>query len=378
MRLVSPSNRHSTTVSVSSTDLKLLHAYYGIMVNGNSQQDLIQPVILSGGNGTRLWPRSRADLPKPFLPLIGERTLFQRALDRVSNSSVFAKPMVVAGAAHAEHVDAQAADHKMIVEPCGKNTAPAIALAASMVPPGTILLVCPSDHYIADVPAFLAGVKKAAVLAREGLLVSFGVEPTRPETGYGYIQRGEAVGAGNRVARFVEKPDAVTAGEFIADGGFVWNAGIFIFRAGALLDELRRHRPEMAAQIAASVKAGREEAGQFYPDAESFDAITGESIDYAVMEHTTQAAVVAADMGWSDIGDWNALMAARRGSADGNVVSGKADLAGCSGVMVDSDGPRVSVVGLDDVIVVVDKGEVLVISRDAAQMVGKLPGAIEQ
>lgn len=349
-----------------------------IMVNVHEQQGLIQPVILSGGSGTRLWPRSRHDLPKPFLPLVGDRTLFQLALDRVADPVAFAPPLVVTGAAHADYVDEQAQGHTLIVEPCGKNTAPAIALAAARVAPDTILLVCPSDHFIADVAAFRAGIEQAVALAREGLLVSFGVEPTRPETGYGYIQRGEALHDGHRVARFVEKPDRERARAFIADGGFVWNAGIFIFRAGTLLAELETHRPDMAALITEAVSNGRTEAGRFYPAAEPFAAITGESIDYAVMENTQQAAVVAADMGWSDIGDWNALMAARDADAAGNVVRGPADIVGGSGVMVDSDGPRVSVVGLDDVIVVVDKGEVLVIARDAAQAVGKLPGASAQ
>lgn len=335
----------------------------------------IQPVILCGGSGTRLWPRSRRAMPKPFLPLLGARTLFQQALDRVSGHERFAAPMIVAGEAHAPHIASQAGEHVLVIEPMARNTAPAIALAAGRVPPDTIMLVCPSDHHIADQAAFLAGVERGAALAEEGHLVAFGIEPDRPETGYGYIERGEELPGGHRVARFVEKPNLENARRFVADGGFVWNGGIFLFRAGSFLEELRRYRSAMAEAVEAAIVQGSMEGHCFYPAVEPFAAIKGESIDYAVMENTDHAAVVAAEMGWSDIGDWNALMAARGTDGEGNAVQGPADLLDAHGVMVDSDGPRVSVVGLDDVIVVVDGNEVLVLSRDAAQAVGRLPGA---
>ena len=338
----------------------------------------VYPIILCGGSGTRLWPRSRRSKPKPFLPLLGERTLFQQALDRVSDPELFEAPIVVAGEAHTAFIAEQAGNHRIIVEPAAKNTAPAIALAAEMLPRDAIMLVCPSDHHIADEAAFLDGVRAAAGLAHDGFLVSFGIAPTRPATGYGYIERGEELAVGHRISRFVEKPDLARAEQFLADGGFVWNGGIFAFPAGGLLDELARHRPDMAHAVTQSVADGNWTGARFDPVAARFGAIAGESIDFAVMENTDRAAVVSADIGWSDIGDWNALMEARQGDPDGNVLFGRAEALGCTGVMVDTDGPRVSVAGLENVIVVVDGDDILVVSRDHAQEVGKLDGAKNQ
>lgn len=340
---------------------------------------MIHPIILSGGSGTRLWPRSRRSHPKPFLPLLGERTLFQQALDRTSDADLFAQPMIVAGEAHTRFITEQAGQHRLVVEPAAKNTAPAIALAASLLPCEAIMLVCPSDHYIADEQAFLTGARKAASLAADGNLVSFGIAPDRPATGYGYIKLGEGLGDGHRIDRFVEKPDLERAREFLASGDYVWNGGIFAFQAGTFLDELAKHRPEMAKAVAAAVVHGSWTDDRFDPDAGHFGAIAGESVDYAVMENTAQAAVVAADMGWSDIGDWNALFEARAAQDGGeNVVSGPAEIKSAKCVMIDTDGPRVSLVGFDNAIVVVDGDEILVLNRDYAQEVGKLEGATNQ
>lgn len=339
---------------------------------------VIHPVILCGGSGTRLWPRSRPARPKPFLGLLGARTLFERSLDRVSDTARFAQPIVVAGKAHVAAIVEQTAmveGARLLVEPEARNTAPAIALAAHSLAPEDIMLVCPSDHHIADQTAFLAGVERAARLARKDWLVAFGIAPTEPATGYGYIRLGEAVDGGHRVDRFVEKPDLATARAFLAAGDHVWNGGIFCMRAGSYLEELARHRPAMAASVHEAM-AGAEIAGsQCHPQARSFAAITGESIDYAVMENTDRAAVVSADMGWSDIGSWDAVLATRSRDADGNSITGRADLIDCRNVLVESDGPRVSAIGLEDVVVVVDGDEVLVTTRAGAQAVGKLPGA---
>ena len=342
---------------------------------------VIHPVILCGGSGTRLWPRSRKARPKPFLPLLGQRTLFQQSLDRAADPMRFAPPTIVAGSAHCAAIEEQAEQRegaKLIVEPAAKNTAPAIALAAHSLPPEAIMLVCPSDHHIANVQAFCAGVEDAASLAAQDNMVAFGIEPNGPETGYGYIRKGAPLGPGNRVDRFVEKPDLATAEQLLATGEYVWNGGIFAFRAGAYLSELAQHRPAMAAHAADAWQRATRQGWQIHPDADAFAAIDGESVDYAVMENTAQAAVVAADMGWSDIGNWDALMIARLADEMGNRVSGQADLIDCRNVMVDSDRLRVSVVGLEDVIVVVDGDEVLVTSRAGAQKVGKLPGAAQQ
>ena len=341
----------------------------------------IVPVILCGGSGTRLWPKSRADKPKPFLPLVGEETLFEATLARCSGGDRFAAPVVVTGARHLAHVEAQLGDRdaEVIVEPCARNTAAAIALAALRLPEDAVMLVCPSDHHIADAEAFAAAACSAAALARGGMLVALGIRATAPETGYGYIRQGDPLGGdGHRIARFVEKPDLATAESFLAQGGYHWNGGIFAFTAGNFLAELEAHRPAIAAAAREAVAHGRREGRRFHPDDASFARIESESVDYAVMENTRRAAMVAADMGWSDIGNWQALHAALDRDAAGNAARGPAELVDCANVLVSSDGPRVSVIGASDLIVVVDGDEVLVTTAQGAQKVGKLSGAANQ
>lgn len=340
----------------------------------------ITPVILCGGGGTRLWPRSCAAHPKPFLPLIGERTLFEAALARCCGAEGFAAPLIVAGSAHLALIEAQSeGTSNVIVEPSARNTAAAIALAALRVPEDAILLICPSDHHIADVAAFRAAAVKAAALAADDWLVSFGIEATAPETGFGYLERGDPIGdLGFRTARFIEKPDRARAEGFVASGKHAWNGGIFAFRAGAYLAELGRYRPDIAAAVRAAVADGRTDGARFHPAAAPFDAIKGDSVDYAIMEKTDRAAMVPVDMGWSDIGNWDALHAALPCDASGNAVRGTAELVDCHNVLVDSDGPRVSAIGLDDIIIVVNGEDVLVTTRAGAQKVGKLTGALRQ
>lgn len=345
--------------------------------------DQIIPVVLCGGSGTRLWPRSRKVMPKPFLPLVGDSTLFEATVLRCPAEAGFGAPIVVTGAAHLGHVEAQLPDparSTVIVEPEGKNTAAAIALAALRLPEDAVMLVCPSDHHIGDPASFQAAAREAAALARGGWLVSFGIAATAPETGFGYLKRGDAIpgSGGFAVAQFVEKPDLERAIGFLADGGYAWNGGIFAFRAGTFLDELASHRPVLAEAVRAAVEQGREDGTRFYPDAAAFARIEGESVDYAVMENTARAAMVPAAMAWSDIGSWQALHDAQDQDAAGNAVRGPAELVDCAHVFVDSDGPHVSVIGARDLIVVVDKGNVLVCTHDGAQKVGKLSGAVNQ
>jgi len=344
----------------------------------------IHPIILCGGSGTRLWPVSRKTKPKPFLPLLGDETLFEQTVRRVTEDGRFAPPLVVAGADHTAFIEERlnlAKGARLVIEPAAKNTAPAIALAATLLPEDAIMLVCPSDHHIADTAAFHAAALAAADLAAEDYLVALGIEPTRPETGYGYLERGRPLRGGFAIRRFEEKPDIDRAREYSASGEHSWNGGIFAFRAGQFLAELATHRPRMAEQVTMAVAGGREHCGRFHPAAEFFDGIAPESIDYAVMENTARAAMVPVSMGWSDIGNWAALADALEGAsdADGNVTrSGAVHFDDCRGVFAFSDGPRISVVGLEDVCIIVSGDDVLVTTREGAQRVGRLPGATNQ
>ena len=335
----------------------------------------IVPVVLCGGSGTRLWPRSRSAKPKPFIPLLGEQTLYQATLQRCSDRRRFARPLVVIGEKHLEFAKPQAADiapdAQFVVEPMGRNTAPAIALAALALDKDDIMLVCPSDHHIIDRQAFEAAAEAAAELASRDWLVAFGIEATGPETGYGYIRRGEALGGGHHVHSFVEKPDLETALGFLAQGGYAWNGGIFAFRAGHFLSELAKHRPAMAQAATAAFDSRAAGSEDFRPDAELFAAITPESVDYAIMENTDRAAMVDVSMGWSDIGNWDALLHQRKTADDDNVIVGPGEIIGAQGAMIDSDGPHVTLIGADNIVVVVDGEDILVTNRNAVQRVGE-------
>ena len=344
----------------------------------------IVPVILCGGSGTRLWPRSRAAKPKPFLPLVGDNTLFEAALARCPASGGFAAPVVVTGRMHLEHVEAQLGvieGAQVIVEPAARNTAAAIALAAYRLPEDAVMLVCPSDHHIGNADAFAVAACAAADLAEEGWLVSFGIEATAPETGFGYLKRGEAIAENAfRTAQFVEKPDIERAKAFLAEGIYAWNGGIFAFRVKDFIAELEAHRPLIAAGVAEAVAKGSEDGQRFHPNADLFAQVPSDSVDYAVMENTTRAAMVPADMSWSDIGNWHALHEALDRDENGNSSRGvgEVEMVDCRNVLVDSDGPRVSVVGLEDVIVVIDGNDIMITTVSGVQKVGKLSGAVNQ
>jgi mannose-1-phosphate guanylyltransferase len=333
----------------------------------------IVPVILSGGGGTRLWPLSTPIRPKQFLALTDDRTMFQLTLDRVSDANVFAAPIVVANAAHADVVDAQCGNNDAVVllEPCARNTAPAIALAAlAATDPKAVLLVMPSDHIITDVAAFHAATVAALPLVEAGWMVTYGITPTGPETGYGYIQMGEALGGGlQKVARFVEKPDLVRAEAMLAEGNHSWNGGIFLFRADAYLEALAIYAPEMLAAAQKAMAAANREGNRITPDADAFAACPSDSIDYAVMEKAERVAVVPVNMGWSDVGSWDALYDLNTKDAAANAVTGTARLDAATGNLIHADGIRVSIHGLDDLIVVANGREVMIMPRGSSQNV---------
>lgn len=343
----------------------------------------IVPVILSGGSGTRLWPMSRPERPKQLLALTAEETMLQLTARRTGGER-FAAPIVVANARHADQVEEQlaavgAGAATLILEPVGRNTAPAIALAALAAADGaTPLLVMPSDHVIADVEAFQAAVEAALPLVAEGWLATFGIAPDAPETGYGYIRIGEELSAGvHRVARFVEKPDREAAEAMVAEGDHAWNGGIFLFRADAYLMALAEHAPEMLAASRAAMDRARREGSRIYPDADAFAASPADSIDYAVMERADRVAVIPVAMGWSDLGSWDALHTISALDEGGNATRGAVIALDSTNCLVRTDGARVAMVGVSDLIVVASGDDILILPRGRSQEVKALLEAMK-
>lgn len=341
----------------------------------------IIPVILSGGGGTRLWPLSTPEKPKQFLALIGEQTMFQLTLERVRDPAMYAAPVIVTGEKHAtlaeEQLDAiGVSDATLILEPCARNTAPAIALAALLASnPKAVLLVMPSDHVIADVAAFHAATQAALPLVQDGWMATYGIAPTAPETGYGYIRMGEEIGGSVRkVERFVEKPDSATAETMLAEGQHTWNGGIFLFRADIYLGNLAVHAADISAAAQAAMAAPARAGRRILPDAEAFAACPADSIDYAVMEKAHRVAVVPVDMGWSDVGSWDALYNLAAKDSAGNALHGPVRLDAATGNLIHADGIRVSVHGVTDVIVVANGKDVLILPRGTSQKVRDFAG----
>jgi len=320
-------------------------------------------------------------------PIASERSLLQEAILRFTGPA-FASPIIVCNEEHRFIVAQQAravgcANPTIVLEPMGRNTAPAAAVAALIATetdPDALLLVAPSDHLVANIPAFNDAVAKARLAAIKGHLVTFGIAPDTPETGYGYIQSGAGLSeiAGCfAVARFVEKPDLATAQGYLADGGYAWNSGMFLFSARAYLDELSTHRADMDRLCRAAIAQRTQDLDFVRPNAESFTAIKGDSIDYAVMERTKRAAIVPVDMGWNDVGSWTALWDIGTRDADGNVTVGDVLLQDSRGSYVRSDGPLVACVGIDDAIIVATRDAVLVTRRDMAQKVKDIVTALK-
>jgi mannose-1-phosphate guanylyltransferase/mannose-1-phosphate guanylyltransferase/mannose-6-phosphate isomerase len=342
----------------------------------------IVPVILSGGSGTRLWPMSRPEKPKQLLSLTARETMLQLTAAR-AHGDAFAAPIVVANAAHADEVEAQlaavgAAPSALILEPAGRNTAPAIALAALAVGDARPMLVMPSDHVIADPEAFHAAIHAALPLVEQGWLATFGITPDAPEAGYGYIQVGEELAAGvHRVARFVEKPKREVAEAMLAAGDHAWNGGIFLFRADAFLDALATHAPAILDAARAAMTSARRDGARVHPDAAAFAASPSDSIDYAVMEKADRVAVVPVAMGWSDVGSWDALHAISQGDESGNVIEGDVVALDARNCLVRSDGARVAVAGVSDLIVVASGNDILILPRGRSQDVKLLLEAMK-
>ena len=341
----------------------------------------LAPVILCGGSGTRLWPLSRTAAPKPFQAVTGAESLLDTTLRRVAGLADAAPPTIVCAdeqrflAAEALRRAALPADGTVLLEPHPRDTAMAAGAAAHRLPGDALCLLLPADHHIDDPEAFRAAVTAATPIAHAGWLVCFGVPPTAPATGYGYIRRGRVLDENAGVVaaeRFVEKPDAETAAAYLADGGYLWNAGVVLARAGVLRTELAAHAPAiaLAAAEAARFAAADGPFQRLHPD--SYGDAPARSLDHAVMERTDRAAVVAMDAGWTDVGNWRAVHALQDRDTDGNALAGDAVAEQCTGCLLHSEHRLVAAVGLSDVAVVETADAVLVASLAHAQAVGPL------
>lgn len=334
---------------------------------------MVVPVILSGGSGTRLWPVSRTQHPKQLHPLVEERSMVRATIDRVLALADASDPIVVCSAAHrdivASELRAAGCTPRLILEPFGRNTAPAVAFAALASDPEDVLIVVPADHLIPDSASFASATTEAVALARQQRLVTFGVIPTHPETGYGYIRTGDRLtGTAYELQEFVEKPDLKTANDYVDSGKYLWNSGMFALCSDVYLDQLARHAPKIALAVNETWASTRHEAdGSIVLDATAFEKCPSKSIDYAVMEHTTRGAVVPLDAGWSDIGSWNAVWEVTAKDSLGTAAVGDVRVTDVRNSYVRSDGPLVAVAGVSDIVIVATDDAVLVVPRAQPQ-----------
>jgi mannose-1-phosphate guanylyltransferase/mannose-1-phosphate guanylyltransferase/mannose-6-phosphate isomerase len=330
----------------------------------------VVPVILSGGAGTRLWPLSRRARPKQMLDLAGQGPMLAQTAERVTDASLFAPPLVVAGKDQAAAIAAVLPRAELILEPVARNTAPAIALAALSVDKEDVLLILPSDHLVADPERFRDAVRRAWPWAADGWIVTFGMKPERAETGYGYIERGAGLDEGiHHAVRFVEKPDAATAGRYAASGRYDWNGGIFLMRAGTYLAALQKYAPKIATAAKAAMEGAVKKGRRLHPDSAAFAESLSESIDYAVMEKAEKIAVVPVSIGWSDVGSWEALLDRLERDGQGNALTGDVLEMGTKNCLIRSEGPLIAAIGIEDLVVIATQDAVLIVPRTMSQKV---------
>lgn len=337
------------------------------------------PVIMSGGSGTRLWPLSRKHKPKQFIALFGENTMFQETLDRLNGIDDIQPPIVICNNEHRFMVAEQlheldVTSSSIILEPVGRNTAPALAISALQAQAtgdDPILLVLAADHTINNIPAFHQAIAAAKKQAEEGSLVTFGIVPTSPNTGYGYIQADEK-GTISRVKAFVEKPDSATAEQYVESGNYYWNSGMFMFKASTLISELEKHSPEILSSCQKALSKAVKDLDFTRLDTAAFTACRSDSIDYAVMEHTNKAVVVPLDAAWNDVGSWASLWECTNQDADNNALQGDVMIDDVQNSYIHSEYRLVSVLGLDNIVVVETADAVMVASKESAQHVKRI------
>ena len=327
-------------------------------------------MILAGGSGTRLWPISNENSPKHLLEIVGNGSMLEQTLARVGRDDLFSPPIIVGAASQAEEVARLAPGLRLLLEPVPRGSAAAVALAAMAIGRDDVMLVLPSDHHIADRTPLLEAVQRAVPVAGEGRLVTFGIRPAHAETGYGYITAGAELAPGVLEATaFIEKPSITAAEELVNSGSAFWNSGMFLFTAGAFLEELKVHASQIhdaaeAATLAASVEGDRR-----IPDRGALEACPSTSIDYAVMEHSSRIAVVPIELDWSDVGNWAAVHEVARKDSDGNVLDARSHAIDTRGSLLRSQGPKIVTIGLEDMIVIATGEHVLVAPLSEAQRV---------
>lgn len=340
----------------------------------------ITPIILSGGGGTRLWPLSTPENPKQFLRLFGDYSLFQNTILRCNDPQKFADPIIVGSAKHSETTHAQLTEigcnsARLIMEPAARNTAPAIALAALCCDEDALMLVMPSDHLIGKEDVFLAAVEQAKSAALNGYLITFGISPAHPETGYGYIKRGNEIDGHigiYDVPAFTEKPEISVAQAMLDDGNYLWNAGIFLFSAAAYINALSAHAPEILAAAKSSL-SGYDGGDTVHPDKAAFEASPSDSIDYAIMEKADKVVVVPMAPDWSDVGSWDSIAQLHEAhNDDDNIVIGQSKTIDSHGNLIWSGDMEVQMIGVDNLIIVVNDGKVVILPRGQSQDVKKL------